>query len=59
MFLVESGIEGVDEVIHVDDKPSFGNHIVEGVIHEPLECGGGVHEAEEHDGGFKQPFVGD
>ena len=32
-FLMEGGVGGVDkEVIHIDDKPSFGNHIVEGAF---------------------------
>ena len=30
------------EIVHVDDKPSFGNHILEGVVHESLERRGGV-----------------
>ena len=46
------------EVIHVDDEPSFNNHVSEEVIHEVLECGRGVIETEEHNGGFKQSFVG-
>ena len=50
---------GDKEVIHVDDQPSFSNHVLEGVIHESLECGGRVAKTEEHDGGFKKSFVGD
>ena len=42
-----------EEIIHVDDKPSFSNHISEEVIHEVLEYGGGVVETKEHDSGFK------
>ena len=42
-----------EEVVHVDDKPSFSNHVSKGVIHEMLKCGGGVVETEEHNGGFK------
>ena len=42
-----------EEIIHVDDKPSFSNHILEGIIHEMLKCGGGVVETKEHDGRFK------
>ena len=57
---MEGGVGGVDEeVIHIDDKPSFGNHVAEGVVHEPLESGGGVGKSEEHDGGFEEPSVGD
>jgi len=60
MFLMGSGIGGKDkEVVHVDDEPSFRDHISEGVVHESLESGGGVGEAKEHDGGLKKAFVGD
>ena len=60
MFLVESGVRGVDEeIIHIDNKPSFGNHVAEGVVHESLKGSGGVGEPEEHHGGFEESFVGD
>ena len=56
---MERGVGGVDEeIIHVDNKPSFGNHIAEGVIHETLESGGGVGKSEEHHGWFEKSFVG-
>ena len=59
-FLVKGSVRGVDEeIIHVDNEPSFSNHITEGVVHETLEGGGGVGEAEEHHGGFEETFVGD
>ena len=45
--------------VTVYDKPSFGDHVSEGVIHEMLECGWRVGEAEEHDGGFNEAFMGD
>ncbi|KIN99908.1 hypothetical protein M404DRAFT_153916 [Pisolithus tinctorius Marx 270] len=48
-----------EEVIHVDDQPSFSNHVLEGVIHESLEGGGGIAQSEEHDHGFKESFVHD
>ena len=48
-----------EEVVHVDDKPSLGNHISEGVIHELLECSRGVVKTKEHDRRFKEPLVGD
>ena len=48
-----------EEVIHVNDEPSFGDHVSEQVIHESLEGGGGVAQAKEHYGGFEQSFVGD
>ena len=59
-FFVEGGVRGVDKkIVHVDDEPSFGNHIAEGVIHEALEGGGGVGKSEEHHGGFEEPLMGD
>ena len=48
-----------EEVIHVDDKPSFCDHVPEGVIHESLESGRGVGEAKEHDCWFEEAFVSD
>ena len=57
---MESGVGGVDkEIIHIDDKPSFGNHVAEGVVHESLKGGGGVGESKEHHGRFEKSFVGD
>ena len=59
-FCVGLGIRGGnEEVIYIDDKPSFSNHVPEGVIHESLERCGGVTKAEEHDRWFEEPFVGD
>ena len=59
-FFMEGGVGGVDEeIIHIDNEPSFGNHVVEGVVHESLKGSRGVGEAEEHHGGFKESFVGD
>ena len=59
-FFVIFVIVRVDkEVIHVNDKPSFCNHVPEGVRHESLKSGGGVGHAEEHDGGFIESLVGD
>ena len=56
---MEGGVGGVDEeIIHVDNEPTFGNHVAEGVVHEMLECGGGVGKSEEHYGGFEKSFVG-
>ena len=57
---MEGGVGGEDEeVIHVDDKPPFSNHVMERVIHESLEGSRGVGKTEEHNCGFKQPFMGD
>ena len=59
-FLVEGGVRGIDEkVVHVDYEPSFGDHIAEGVVHEPLEGCGGISESEEHHGRFEEPLMGD
>ena len=59
-FLMEGGVRGEDkEVVHVDNKPPFSDHIMKRVIHELLEGSGRVGEAEEHNCGFKQPLVGD
>ena len=42
-FFVESDIRGVDKkVIHIDDEPSFSDHVAEGVVHESLKGGGRV-----------------
>ena len=55
-FWVQGGDE---EVIYIDDKPSFSNHVLEGIIHESLKCSRGVTKAKEHSGGFKESFVDD
>ena len=46
------------EVIHVNGKPFFSDHVMERVIHEVLEGSGRVGKTKEHDGGFKEAFVG-
>ena len=48
-----------EEVVHVDDKPSFDDHVSEGVVHESLEGGGKVDESEKHDSWFEEAFMGD
>ena len=59
MLLVGGRVRGEDEeIIHVDNEPSFGNHIMEEVIHEPLKHGGGVGKSKEHDGGFEESLMG-
>ena len=50
---------GNEEIVHVDNEPSFCDHITEGVIHELLECGRGVIKSKEHNGRFKKSFVHD
>jgi hypothetical protein len=58
MFGVGGVIWGEDkEVVHVNDKPSFGNHVLEGIIHESLEGGRRVVYSKEHDGGFEESFM--
>ena len=60
MLLMEGGVGGIDEeVIHIDDKPSFSDHIAERVVHEPLKSGGGVGKPKEHDGRFEESLMGD
>jgi hypothetical protein len=58
MLRMRGIVRGKDqEIIHVNDKPPFGNHIVEGIIHESLEGGRGIIHAEEHDHRFKEAFM--
>ena len=47
------------EIVHVDDEPSFCNHVTKGVIHEVLESGGGIGETKEHYGWFEESFMCD
>ena len=47
------------EVVHINDKPSFSDHVAEGVVHEPLECGRGVGKSEEHYCWFEEAFMCD
>ena len=57
---MEGGVGGIDEeIIHIDDEPSFGNHVTERVVHETLEGGGRVGKPEEHHGRFEKSFMGD
>ena len=37
-----------EEIIHVNDKPSFSDHVMQGIIHETLEYGREVGEAKGH-----------
>ena len=53
-------IVGVDEeVIHVNNKPSFCNHIPERIGHESLKSGEGIGHAKEYDSGIIESLVGD
>ena len=57
---MSDGFGGVDkEVIHVNNEPSFGDHIMEGVIYKVLEGGRGVGETEEDYSWFEEPFMSD
>ena len=47
-----------EEVIHVNDEPSFCDHIPKRIRHEPLKSGGGIGHAKEHDSGFIESVVG-
>ena len=46
------------KVVHVDDEPSFCNHIPERIGHESLKRGGGSCHAKEHDCWFVEASVG-
>ena len=60
LFGVGYEVGGSDEeIIHIDDKPPFSDHVSEQVIHELLECSRGIKKAKEHDGRFKESFVYD
>ena len=50
---------GNKEVVHINDKLTFSNHVLEGVIHESLEHGRGVAETKEYNHGFEESFMGD
>ena len=52
-------VGGINEIIHVNDEPSFCNHVVKGVIHEVLESGRGIGETKEHHGWFKESLMCD
>jgi len=45
-------------VIHINDEPSFSEFLFKYRIHHHLEGGWGVSQAEEHDGWFKEAFIG-
>ena len=48
-----------EEIIHVNDEPSFCDHVMKGIIHEVLEGGRGITETEEHYGWFKESLMSD
>ena len=47
-----------EQVVHVYKEPSFGDHVLEGVVHEALKGCWGVHHSKEHHHGFEKPSVG-
>ena len=54
------GVRGVDKkVVHVDNKPSFCDHIMKGVVQELLKDGRGIGKTKDHYGWFKEFFMGD
>ena len=57
LFFMGLWVGGGDkEVVHIDDEPSFSDHVSKRVVHESLKCGGRVAEAEKHDVGLKSPL---
>ena len=48
-----------NQVVHVDLKPFFRDHICEDMIHECLESWWGIAEAKKHDGGLIEAKGGD
>ena len=57
-FFVGCGVRGGNkEVIHIDDEPSFCDHVMEQVIHESLEYGRRATKTKEHDCWFEESFV--
>ena len=48
-----------EEVIHIDDEPSFSNHISKGIVHESLESCRRIGKSEEHYCWFEEAFVSD
>ena len=47
-----------EEIIHVNDKPSFCNHVAKGIIHKVLEDGRGISETKEHHSWFEESLMG-
>ena len=59
-FHVSLGVwESDEEVIHIDDEPSFSNHVSKRAVHELMEHGRGVTKTKEYNSGFEDSFVGD
>ena len=59
-FLMGFFIRGEDkEVVHINDEPSFGDHVLERVVHESLKCGRRVGKSKEHHRWFEEALVRD
>ena len=59
-FMMGFFVRGEDkEVVHIDDKPSFCNHVSEEVVHEPLERCWGISKSKEHHSWFEEAFMCD
>ena len=57
---MSGGVRRVDkEVVHVDNEPSFCDHIMKGVIHESLKGGRRIGKTEEHYGWFEESLMDD
>ena len=59
-FLVVFVAVGVNkEVIHINDEPSFCDHVLKRIGHELLKGRGRIGHSKEHDSGFIESTVGD
>ena len=57
---MDGWVGGINKkIVHVNDKPSFCNHIAKEVIHEALESGRGIGETKEHHGWFEESLICD
>ena len=57
-FTVGLFVRGKDEkIVHVNDKPSFCDHVLEGIVHELLECRRGVGKPKKHYCWLKKAFM--
>ncbi|EJF55305.1 hypothetical protein DICSQDRAFT_74684 [Dichomitus squalens LYAD-421 SS1] len=57
-FRVSGCILGEDQnVVHIDDNPSFVNHVLEKIVHHGLKGGGQVTKPKEHYCGFEESLL--
>ena len=60
MFSMGFFVRGEDKgVVHINDEPSLGDHVSEGVVHKSLEGCRRVGKSEEHYCWFKEALVHD